>query len=270
MKNIKLYLSIAVLAALCFLSTPSQAQIIKGEVFAGGSVSQVDGDFCYGYKRVNPQLGAGALVPLTNWLDVALEVMYNPKGALKKDSIVYNSSFNGRYELKFDYVEVPVMFYFTDKQKYTVGIGAAFGRLVGFSEKVHGHETDTRIGDGKLRWKDGYEVEGVDLGYLRDEEDLNNAIFYDSTGQLMLQNSNSYKKNDFSFCADLRIRVWEGLHAQIRYQYSIVPIRTCLFSSNAGANPIRLQYNNQIALRLTDIFGEDRSRINKENGKRKN
>lgn len=245
---------------MCFLGLDSYAQIIKGEVFAGGSVSQVDGDFCYGYKRVNPQIGAGALVPVTNWMDVALEVMYNPKGALKRDSIVYNSSFVGRYELKFDYVEVPLMVYFTDKQRYTVGIGAAFGRLVGFSEKVHGQETETRIGDGKLRWKDGYEVENVDLGYIRDEDDLNNAIFYDSTGQILLQNSNSYKKNDFSVCADLRVRVWEGLHAQLRYQYSMVPIRTCLFTSNAGANPIRMQYNNQIALRLTYIFGEDRSR----------
>ena len=91
MKNIRQYLCIVLVGTMCFLGLDSQAQIIKGEVFAGGSVSQVDGDFCYGYKRVNPQIGAGALVPVTNWMDVALEVMYNPKGALKKDSIVYNS-----------------------------------------------------------------------------------------------------------------------------------------------------------------------------------
>lgn len=264
MKQYKLLLVTALVMSV-FIK-PLDAQIIKGEVFAGGSVSQVDGDFCYGYKRFNPQVGAGALVPITNWLDVALEVMYNPKGALKKDSIVYNSSFNGRYELKFDYVEVPLMFYFTDKERYTIGLGASFGRLVGFSEKVYGQETDTRIGDGKLRWKDGYE--GVDLGFIRNEEDLNNPIFYDSTGQLLIQNSNSYKKNDFSVCADLRIRIWEGLHAQVRYQYSFVPIRTCLFYSNAGGNPIRLQYNNQISFRLTYIFGEDRSKLNRKENKK--
>lgn len=263
MKNIKLFLSIAMVTVICTFGSNCWAQIIKGEVFAGGSVSQVDGDFCYGYHRVNPQVGAGALVPLTNWLDVALEVMYNPKGALKKDSIVYNSSFNGRYDLKLDYVEVPVMFYFTDKGRYTVGLGAAFGRLVGFSEKVHGIESDTRIGDGKLRWKDGIAHEDLDLGYIRNQDDLNNPAFYDSTGQLLIQNSNSYKKNDFSVCADLRIRIWEGLHAQIRYQYSFIPIRTCLYTSNAGGNPIKLQKNNQIALRLTYIFGEDRSKLNK-------
>lgn len=265
MKHYNFFLIGALLLA-AFVN-PLDAQIIKGEVFAGGSVSQVDGDFCYGYKRVNPQVGAGALVPITNWLDVALEVMYNPKGALKKDSIVYNSSFNGRYDLKFDYIEIPLMFYFTDKERYTAGIGASFGRLVGFSEKLYGQETDTRIGDGKLRWKEGYEND-MDLGFIRDEEDLNNPIFYDSTGQLLIQNSNSYKKNDFSVCADLRIRIWEGLHAQIRYQYSIVPIRTCLFSSNAGGTPVRLQYNNQIALRLTYIFGEDRSKLNRKEVKK--
>ncbi|MBR4391103.1 MAG: outer membrane beta-barrel protein [Bacteroidales bacterium] len=245
-----------------------KAQVIKGEVFAGASVAQVDGDDCYGYKRFRGQIGAGALVPITNWMDVALEVQYNPKGAYKKDSIVYSSYYTGTYDLRLNYVEIPVMVYLTDKSRYTVGLGASFGRLVGFSEKINGMETDTRIGDGKLRWIEGYdEPDDIDLGKIKTIEDLDNPAFYDTTGMLLIQNSNSYKKNDFSICADLRIRIWESLHVQLRYQYSMVPIRTRLLYANSSEtipNKIRLQYNNQISLRFTYILGEDRAKINRD------
>ena len=245
-----------------------KAQVIKGEVFAGASISQVDGDDCYGYKRFKGQIGAGALVPITNWMDVALEVQYNPKGAYKKDSISYSSYYTGTYDLKLNYVEIPVMVYLTDKSRYTIGLGASFGRLVGFSEKVNGVETDTRVGNGQLRWIDGYEgPKEIDLGAIKTIDDLDNPAFYDTTGQLLIQNSNSYKKNDFSVCADLRIRIWESLHVQLRYQYSMVPIRTRLLYSNSTEtipSKIRLQYNNQISLRFTYILGEDRAKINRE------
>lgn len=241
------------------------AQVIKGEAFAGLGISQVDGDECYGYKRLKGQAGVGALVPVTNWLDVGLEVVYNPKGALHKDSLTYGSSFNGRYDLKLNYVEIPLMLYLTDKEKYTVGVGLSYGRLVAFSEKMYGVETESFIGDGKLRWKDGYE--GKDLGYIRTIDDLSDPDFYDSTA-FILQNSNTYRNSDLSFCADMRIRIWEGLHVQLRYQYSLIPIRTVLFRDVAGLpSKVRLQYNNQVMLRLTYIFGERRSNVNRQNSK---
>lgn len=253
---------------------PLNAQLFKGEVFGGLGMAQVDGDDCYGYKRFRGQIGAGVLLAPNDWLDINMEILYNPKGAYKRDSISYSSFYAGSYNLKLNYVEIPVMVYLTDKFKYSIGIGASFGRLVGFSEKANGVETDTRVGDGKLRWKDGYS--GDDLGYIKSLEDLNNQIFYDSTGMLLVTNSNSYKKNDFSFCADFRMRLWKGLHARLRYQYSIIPIRTrLLYQDAAGTIPskIRMQYNNQISIHLTYIIGEDRTRMNKlvqEEEKRQN
>ena len=230
-------------------------------------MAQVDGDDCYGYKRIKGQAGIGALIPVTNWMDVALEVQYNPKGAYKSDSIVYSSYLTGTYNLKLNYVEIPLMVYMTDKNRYTVGIGASFGRLVGFSEKVNGVETDTRIGDGKLRWIEGYDgPKDIDLGSIKTIDDLAQAQLYDDEGNLLVRNSDSYKKNDFSICADLRVRIWQGLHAQVRYQYSIVPIRTRLLYANYSEtipSKIRLQYNNQISVRLTYIIGEDRTKINR-------
>ena len=265
MKLRNLLLIGAFLLSACF--NPLSAQLFKGEVFGGLGMSQVDGDDCYGYRRFKGQAGAGVLLSPNDWLDVSLEILYNPKGAYKRDSISYSSYKAGSYDLKLNYVEVPLMVYFTDKYRYSIGIGAAYGRLVGFSEKESGIETDTRIGDGKLRWKDGYS--GEDLGYIRSFEDIENnrALFYDTAGMFLLENSNSYRKHDFSFCADVRVRIWKGLHAQLRYQYSIVPIRTRLLYEDAGGTipcKVRLQYNNQISLRLTYIIGEDLTKLNKE------
>ena len=231
-------------------------------------MSQVDGDDCYGYKRIKGQAGVGALIPVTNWMDIGLEVQYNPKGAYKGDSISYSSYLTGTYDLKLNYVEIPLMVYMTDKNRYTIGIGASFGRIVGFSEKINGVETETYVGDGKLRWIEGYNgPKDVDLGSIKTIDDLAQAGLYDEEGNLLVRNSNTYKKNDFSVCADFRIRLWEGLHAQVRYQYSMVPIRTRLLYANYDEtvpSKVRLQYNNQISVRLTYILGEDRTKINRQ------
>ena len=266
MSKNRLFLALFIVAILT--AGELKAQIIKGEVFGGLSMSQVDGDDCYGYKRIKGQAGVGALVPITDWMDIGLEVQYNPKGAYKKDSISYSSYYTGTYDLKLNYVEIPLMLYLTDKYRYTVGLGASFGRLVGFSEKINGSETNTHIGSGKLRWVEGYNgTEGIDLGDIQTIDDLAQPGLYDEAGNLLVRNSDSYKKNDFSICADFRIRIWEGLHAQVRYQYSMVPIRTRLLYANHDEtipSKIRMQYNNQISLWLTFILGEDRAKINRE------
>ena len=240
------------------------AQIVKGEAFAGLNLSQVDGDECYGYQRIKGQIGAGALIPITDWMDIGVEILYNPKGALRNDTLDLDSGhFNGLYDLKLNYAEVPLMIYLTDKQRYTIGIGASYGRLVGFSEKINGIQTETGLGNGKLRWKEGYQ--GEDLGFIRTDDDLTLPQFQNADSTLLIENSNTYKRNDISFCADFRVRVWQGLHLQLRYQYSLIPIRTRLFEDSDPylKYHVRLQYNNEVTLRLTYIFNEDRSKLNK-------
>ena len=260
----KIRYTLLTLLFFAFAMPTLHAQIIKGEAFAGMSLSQVDGDECYGYDRFKGQFGVGALVPVTDWMDIGLEIMYNPKGAVRNDTLDQDSGhFNGLYDLKLNYAEIPLMIYLTDKQRYTIGIGAAYGRLVGFSEKINGEYTETTVGDGKLRWREGYS--GQDLGFIRNDDDLDLPEFQLSDTSLTIINSNSYRRHDFSICADARVRVWQGFHLQLRYQYSLVPIRTRLFEVHDPYVDwhVRLQYNNQIALRVTYIFNEDRSKLNK-------
>lgn len=270
MKLRNLFLIGALFFSACFNSM--NAQMFKGEVFAGASMAQVDGDECYGFERFNAQFGAGVLWSVLDedWLDLSLEILYNPKGALRHDTLKYNSgSFYGLYDLKLNYVEVPVMAYFTDKHRYTVGIGVSYGRLVGLNEKINNVETNTTVGNGRLRWIDGFSgVDGIDVNKLTTIDDLTEGGLYDETQNpptLLVQNSNSYNKNDFSICADFRIRIWNGLHAQLRYQYSLAPIRIRLFEEYKPylEYKVRPQFNNQVSLRLTYVFGEDLTKLNK-------
>ena len=269
MKKLFLISSIVILTAFI---NPLKAQMFKGEVFAGGSMSQVDGDECFGYERIRGQVGAGVLWSLLDedWLDLGLEIVYNPKGALRADTLKYNSgSFFGLYDLKLNYVEVPMMVYFTDKHRYSVGVGASYGRLVGVSEKINKVETATTVGNGRLRWIDGFNgVDGYDVTQFKTLDDLTEAGLYDETQNpptLLVQNSNTYSKSDWSVCADFRIRIWKGLHAQLRYQYSLAPIRIRLYEEYKPylEYKVRQQYNNQISLLLTYIFGEDLTKLNR-------
>ncbi len=255
------------------------AQIIKGEVFVGGNAAQVDGDECYRYRKFGVHAGAGALVPITSFMDVGLEVLFSQKGANKNDSLnLHLGSYTGTYNLKLNYVEVPLMIYLTDKNRFSVGIGFSYGRIVGISEKVNGVSTGIGLGDGKLHWKEN-EDELPDISKVKNITQLGDIVhsvgFADSISiPQVVANSHTYRPRDFGICADFRVRIWEGIHAELRYQYSIVPIRTRLFykdqnetllkDDDKNVPPLQLQYNNSLTLRVVYIFNERRSKSNKE------
>jgi hypothetical protein len=72
-------------------------------------------------------------------------------------------------------------------------------------------------------------------------------------------NSGTYARNDFSILADVRIRVWQGLKFNLRYEYSLLKIRTRQFEDLAGETWTRDQFNNVISFRLIYVFNEKRS-----------
>lgn len=263
------------------VATPSllRAQIVKGELFVGGNACQVDGDECYRYRKFGAHAGAGALIPVTNFMDVGLEVLFSQKGAYKGDSLnLHLGSYTGTYNLKLNYVEVPLMVYLTDKDRFSVGVGISYGRIVGIDEKSNGVSTNIGLGDGHLHWKQN-DDELPDLGKVRNINELGDIVYgtglHDSiTIPQVVANSNTYRARDFGLCADFRVRLWEGIHAELRYQYSIVPIRTRLFykdqnetllkDDDKNVPPLQLQYNNTLTLRVVYIFNERRSRSNRE------
>ena len=270
---------VLILAFMVIAPTLVKAQIIKGEVFLGGNACQVDGDECFGFKKFGVHAGAGALIPITNFMDVGLEVLFNQKGAYKRNAITSNSTFPYAYNLKLNYAEIPVMIYLTDKDVVSVGLGVSYGRLVGINELVDGQPSDYEgvgigVGDGQLHWRE--EAEGLpDIGQITDINKLNEIVvkqYPDATYiSERVANSNTYRPHDFNICADLRFRIWEGFHAEVRYQYSLRPIRYRMFYEDVNlvlANQIRTQYNNSITLRVVYLFNEHRAKANKEASKK--
>ena len=264
-----------ILAVLIAAPTLLHAQIIKGELFAGGNLCQVDGDECYGFKKLGLNAGAGALIPFTSWMDLGLEVMFSQKGAYKRDSLVYNSTYPHAYNLKLNYVEVPLMLYFTDKDVASIGVGVSYGRLVGLQELDDNAPSDYEgqgigVGDGCLHWRND-DPNLPDISQIDDIEELN-TIAYQQYPDItyvseVVANSNTYRPHDFNICADLRFRIWEGLHLEARYQYSLRPLRYRMYYADPNqllANQIRKQYNNNITIRLVYIFNEHRSKANLE------
>lgn len=222
--------NLLILILLLFtLDSTLTAQRFKGAVMGGMNISQVDGDEVYGYHRVGGHAGLAAILPVKKW-DITLETVFNQKGSFQKaqyanweynydsNSMLIDSTlYTGEYNLRLNYVEIPLMVHYTDRDRYTVGVGFSYGRLVNFSEVEHGG---------------------------------NVPPYSDTVG---------FSKNDYCFLADLQIRVWKQLKFNIRFSYSMVPIRERTYYDviyHLKEPWTRKQYNNMLTFRLVYVFNE--------------
>jgi len=209
------------------MSLQVSGQIIKGEAIAGINLCQVDGDEAFGFHKIRANVGVGVMIPFgkKGKRDVAIETLFSQRGSSEgpqyNDTSSTGQLLTGEYKLHLNYLEIPALVMFTDKELITVGAGFSWGRLVGVKE-----------------WEHGQRVDSTTL------------------------NSGTYSKNDFAILGDIRIRIWQALKINLRYQYSLVKIRTREFSNLAGDTWTRDQYNNVITLRLIYVFNEKRSREN--------
>jgi hypothetical protein len=203
---------------LLALSSSITAQRFKGAVMGGMNISQVDGDEVYGYHRVGGHFGVAAILPLKKKWDVTLEAIFNQKGAFQKPQYqdsAFGVPVNGKYDLRLNYVEIPLLAHFTDREMFTVGAGFSYGRLVSSEEVEH---------DGAL------------------------PPYSDTV---------AFNKNDYSVLVDLQVRVWKQLKFNVRYEYSMVPIRERTFINYyTDAINTRKQYNNMLTFRLVYVFNE--------------
>jgi hypothetical protein len=204
------------------------AQQIKGEVIAGLNLSQVDGDEIYGFHKAGLNAGLGAVVPLGKNFSFSIETLYNQKGSHQgqqyEDSVTNPNTgktefWTGEYKLKLDYLEVPVLFHFTDKNIISAGFGFSYGRLVNVKEYEHGRQVDTTTLNGGPYDRNDYNV----------LVDLNFRI---------------HKKIP-------------KFRMNIRYAYSMSKIRTRDFYNKFYEyTGTRDQYNNLFSLRLIYVFNE--------------
>jgi hypothetical protein len=207
----------------------TQAQVFKGEIIGGFNMTQVDGDYEIGYKKIGVHAGVGVMFPFSfkrnreykPWA-VSMEILYNQRGARARN-LNYNSqdTISGfaqgkfRYLLRLNYVSVPIILHFTDSNKWTVGVGLAYNRM--FSSKEWEH------------------------GVLQT---------YDSVKRL--------NSNDFTILADVRFRIWQQLKFGFRFEYSLFSLRTRSSFPYSTTSPTetRKQYNNNLTFYLVFMLNE--------------
>ncbi len=222
------------------LSERSFSQHILGAVSAGINLSQVDGDEVYGYKKVGFNGGPSVIIPFgkdKKW-SVTLELLFSQLGSRQKSVYPISNTidsaragFYDGYRLSLNYVQVPVIVHFTDKRFIAGGLGFQYGQLVGVTE---------------------YEDYNDNRGFARSTTTLQGP----------------YTRADIQALADVRIRIYRGFWFNVRYSYSILPIRTREFVNPFFGNTwLRKQYNNVISLRVTYIFNDilpDKNKKSKE------
>jgi len=139
-RRVKIELKYIVVVTLLFaFSLPLFAQQFRGAVIAGMNISQVDGDEVYGYHRVGAHVGLAAILPIKKW-DITLETIFNQKGAYEGAQYLdsaFGTVINGKYDLRLNYVEIPVLAHYTDRDRFTAGVGFSYGRLVSLNEIEH-------------------------------------------------------------------------------------------------------------------------------------
>ena len=216
---------LAFIVLLALLPYGVNAQRIHAFLSSGMTVNQIEGDELKGFKHFGYTGGVGVLASISN----------NNQWGVSVETLFSQrgarSTGDTRYYLyKLDitsnYIEIPVLLHWQDPNGgMLIGAGLSYGRLV-------------RQPQGTIGFNDKFFV-----------PDTTNKDFL--TG-------------DFMVVADARFTIWRGLQFNVRWQYSILPVkRDWTFRKfdgyEADANGVQQErwtditnncYNHSISVRL--------------------
>lgn len=108
---------------------PNEPQpFIRAAIIGGLNVSQVDGDGIAGYRKFGANGGAAAYINLSKGFYTSFEILYSMRGAKSSNN---ESIRDGRtLKLDLDYIEVPFMVHYNDRDKAIFGLGFSWNTLV--------------------------------------------------------------------------------------------------------------------------------------------
>ena len=206
------------------------SQRFVGAGIVGMNFTQIDGDQIYGYHKVGFNGGASVMLALDakqRWF-VTMELLYNQKGSFRRalvDSMVYvgpgeideSVPYNHRIKYKVNLDYVEVPLLLHFEDPKT---GVAFGVGASWARLVRAKELES-----------GYTL-------LTDLQ------------------SKTYNVNNWLAIADVKFRIWKGLKLNIRFQYSMNPIRIRTYTNRFGDSWTRKQYHNTLSLRVIYAFNE--------------
>lgn len=238
MKKVILY-PILCLMAMVLFAHRAEAQRFIGFVSAGANFAQIEGDDVHGFYKVGANAGPGLKLPVNRKqnLYLTVELLYAQKGSRKHCSPGY-----------FDTVNyAPAMFEDVDRNipfnpRVKCQIALDYVQV-----PVLFHYEDLRTGfsfGAGFSWSRLVRAKEIYNGFTRTTN----------------VRSKTYKTSDWSFIADVNIRLYKNLSLDFRYEYSLVPIRTMeftyVYTDGSTVSETYKLHNHMISTRLVYYFNE--------------
>jgi hypothetical protein len=220
----KYFIKIVIVLFFALSYHTADAQRIMGALIGGFNATNVQGDDVFGFRKFGLNAGVAAIVPIGDKWSVTLETIYTQKGSNHNEGgrgMDYQERHDyNQYKLALNYVEIPLLFHYIDKEWLRVGAGFSYARLVEVKE-----------------WEDNVRIATTTLN---DGPYSTN----DYSGLIDLQLP-IYKQLRFNFrytfsLASIRTRVYQNV--------------------GADEEKIRDQYNQVLSFRLMWVFNEKSSR----------
>ncbi len=184
-----------------------------GALTGGLTLSQIDGDNYAGYNKTGFTAGAGVYMRVWENIAASMEILYSQKGS--NGNAPLNSS-NQSFKIlnyKVNMNYAEVPIHFWYFDKHNNHFGAGFS----YSQIINQTETA--------------------------QTDPNQNVDFDKF---------PFKKYDINFLLSGNVRLWKGLFAGMRFNYSLFPVRE---TTNVPPGFGRAeQYNNMITFKITYIF----------------
>lgn len=220
-KFTRFILPVVSLIILPYITQAQNYYIEESNTFFGGPIlganfTQVDGDNYAGYHKAGINVGGIVFTKFAERFAASLEILYTQKGSKGHVPIRSNSSTYEiqKYGINLNYAEVPIMLHIMDKRKSMFGMGLSYSQLVSSKETI---TTNSQA--------------------FNDTVDLSRYPF---------------KKYDLNFIIGANLRIYKGFYFNLRFQYSLLPIRKDIYKEFGRAE----QYNNLYTLRFIYIFGQ--------------
>ena len=199
------------------------SQRILGAITAGMNLTQVDGDEIYGFRKTGFNLGPSVIIPFGK----------NKKFSLNMELLF---SQKGSYQAMgpSDTLGEPQPYYKLKLSYVEIPVFVKY--------------TDKNIVSGGL---------GFSYGQLVGVKEVEHGTQTETNLQ------GPYTKSDLEMLADVQLKIYQRLWFNVRYSYTLIPIRTRHYSvpiPNGSEEWDRKQYNNVITFRLIYVFNQELTR----------
>ena len=187
--------------------------VITVGVLAGANFSQVDGDNYAGYRKVGANLGGIGHIRIYRHVAFSFEMLYSQKGA--KSDIIRFSTLDST----------------TAALKYGIRLNyVEIPLMLNYFDKRKSHV-------------------GVGFSYSRLLNSSETLVTNPPTALDL--NNYPFRKDNYDLIAGADLHLWKGLFFNVRFQYSLTPIRTY---SPPGFSRAQDQYSNLWAVRMMYLF----------------